>query len=94
MLKLLGLGFPHRHNANGTHDSICTVCFATVATVQYECELARLESAHVCDPINLYRASENLWRWPSDALLLRASNCPAKCAPSDVAWSEKGTCAD
>jgi hypothetical protein len=68
MLKLLKPRFPHRHNANGTHDSICVVCLATVATVQYECELARLESAHVCEPINLYRVSQSLSSWPRVAL--------------------------
>jgi hypothetical protein len=55
MLELPKPSFPHRHNANGTHDSICTVCLATVATVRNEWELAGLESVHVCEPINLYR---------------------------------------
>jgi hypothetical protein len=55
MLTLLKPGFPHRHNPDGSHDSICTVCLATVATVQDERELGRHESAHLCEPINLYR---------------------------------------
>jgi|HubBroStandDraft_1064217.scaffolds.fasta_scaffold08867_3 hypothetical protein len=46
--------FPHRHNSNGTVDSICTECFATVATALDESELSTRESAHVCDPVNLY----------------------------------------
>jgi len=58
MLTLLRPSFPHRHNPDGTHDSICTVCFATVATVQKEWELASHESAHVCEPMSLYRASQ------------------------------------
>jgi hypothetical protein len=58
MLTLLKPGFPHRHNSNGSHDSICTLCLATVATVQYEWELTRHESAHVCDPANVYRTRQ------------------------------------
>jgi len=67
MLTLLRPSFPHRHNADGTHDSICTVCLATVATVQNELELAGLESAHVCEPANLYLASRILSPRPSVA---------------------------
>jgi hypothetical protein len=58
MLTLLRPSFPHRHNANGSHDSICTLCLATVATVRNELELAGFESAHVCEPANLYRLSQ------------------------------------
>lgn len=50
--------FPHRHNANGTHDSICLRCFVTVATVRDESELAVHESAHACDPVVVYRFSQ------------------------------------
>jgi hypothetical protein len=60
MLTLLRPHFPHRHNADGSHDSICTLCLATVATVQNELELAGFESAHVCEPANLHRASRLL----------------------------------
>jgi hypothetical protein len=42
--------FPHRQNRDGSFDSICTICFATVATVIGESELARHEEAHICDP--------------------------------------------
>ena len=49
--------FPHRHNADKTHDSICTSCFVTVARVVNESELAGHESAHVCDPRDVYRFS-------------------------------------
>jgi hypothetical protein len=41
--------FVHRSNRNGTTDSICRECFATVATAIWEAELERKESAHVCD---------------------------------------------
>jgi hypothetical protein len=46
--------FHHRHNKYGGHDSICPGCLMTVACVEYEWELASLESAHDCDPVNLY----------------------------------------
>ena len=56
MLTLLKPSFPHRHNSDGSHDSICTVCYVTVATSQNELELASHESVHVCQPVNLYRS--------------------------------------
>jgi hypothetical protein len=60
MLTLLNASFPHRHNSDGSHDSICTVCLATVAQVMNETELARHEFAHVCQLINLFRVSQAL----------------------------------
>jgi hypothetical protein len=68
MLNLFRPIFPHRHNANGTHDSFGTVCLVTVATVQYEWELARKESAHVCESIDLNRVNQDLSPWPRIAL--------------------------
>jgi hypothetical protein len=41
---------PHRRNADGSHDSICTACLATIASVRDESELADHELAHVCNP--------------------------------------------
>lgn len=49
--------FVHRLNRDGSHDSICTNCVATVASVLNEWQLRDLESVHVCDPVNLYRAN-------------------------------------
>jgi hypothetical protein len=43
--------FPHRHNQDGSHDSICISCYATAASAQTESDLAQLESDHVCDPL-------------------------------------------
>jgi hypothetical protein len=40
--------FPHRHNADGTWDSICKRCFNTVAHCETESELALHEKEHVC----------------------------------------------
>jgi hypothetical protein len=65
MLTLLRPGFPHRQNADGTYDSICTACLATVANVKNEWELAPYESDHVCDPIGRYRVSQGLGPQPS-----------------------------
>ena len=42
--------YPHRRNADGSHDSICTVCFVTVASAREESELTGHEQAHVCNP--------------------------------------------
>jgi hypothetical protein len=52
--------FPIRRNTNGTYESICTACLATVATAQHEWELGRHESSHVCEPMSLYRVSHGL----------------------------------
>ena len=40
--------FPHRHNPDGTFDSICPWCFLTVSAKRNETELAGDESNHVC----------------------------------------------
>jgi hypothetical protein len=40
--------FPHRKNQDGSWDTICTVCFCTVATRPHESALAQEEAAHIC----------------------------------------------
>jgi hypothetical protein len=45
--------FPHRHNPDGTIDSICAKCFVTVATSRKESELEEAEKTHDCDPFRL-----------------------------------------
>jgi hypothetical protein len=52
------MDFPHRHNQDGTHDSICPVCFATVATTQNEAELRVDERKHICDPLWTYQVDQ------------------------------------
>jgi hypothetical protein len=47
-------GFPHRYNIDGSYDSICTVCFITIAKVRNEYELAQSEADHICDSIRLH----------------------------------------
>lgn len=50
--------FQHRHNNDGSFDSICDTCFVTVARVKAEADLTAFETQHVCDPVNLYWASQ------------------------------------
>jgi hypothetical protein len=38
--------FPHRQNADGSFDSICSECFRTVATASTEAGLEAEERAH------------------------------------------------
>jgi hypothetical protein len=47
--------FPHVYNPNGITSSICSECLVTIAASKDERELARLERAHVCDPVRLYQ---------------------------------------
>ena len=55
MLPTAKPDFPHRHNQDGSHDSICRVCLATVASVENEGDLAHHEATHVCNPMRLYQ---------------------------------------
>jgi hypothetical protein len=47
--------FPHRRNPDGSFDSICPDCFATIAKTQSEAELARHERNHLCRAEDLER---------------------------------------
>ena len=58
--------FPHRHNSNGTHDSICRECLTTVATVLRETDLSGFEFRHLCDPVRVYRLSQG---WVASAAI-------------------------
>jgi hypothetical protein len=40
--------YPHRHNADGSYDSVCMTCFITVASTKTEDELVPFEKNHVC----------------------------------------------
>ena len=51
--------FPHRRNRDGTYDSICVHCFATVGTGKTEDELLEAEKLHVCDEELLFYASRS-----------------------------------
>jgi len=49
----------HRRNRDGTHDSLCTGCYMTIATVSEESHLRKIEDAHVCDPVRLFHIRES-----------------------------------
>jgi hypothetical protein len=41
--------FPRRRNKDGSYDSICLRCFATVARSKVNEEIPQGEQVHVCD---------------------------------------------
>ena len=41
--------YSHRRNQDGSYDSICPVCSATIARSMAEVELTEYETSHVCD---------------------------------------------
>lgn len=43
--------FPHRRNRDGTFNSICLICLATVASDKTVEELRELDKQHVCGEI-------------------------------------------
>jgi hypothetical protein len=43
--------FLHIHNRDGSHDSVCRACLATIDSARTEDELAGNEDAHVCEPV-------------------------------------------
>jgi hypothetical protein len=59
MFDTRGSTFKHRQNRNGTHDSICCICFLTVASTDEELGLRYFENTHACDPIQLYEVAEH-----------------------------------
>jgi hypothetical protein len=40
--------FPHRLNKDGTYDSICLQCYATVANARTSAELEEFDVKHIC----------------------------------------------
>ena len=51
--------FPHRHNRDGSHDSICISRYATVASARNEADLTQQEQDHACDMVVLNYASQS-----------------------------------
>jgi len=49
MLNRLVAFYPHRRNRDGSFDSICLNCFATLATARTEPELSEHDRRHVCE---------------------------------------------
>jgi hypothetical protein len=54
------LRYVHLPNKDGSVDSMCSVCFATVASVRDEAELAQYERTHVCNPFWSHLAGKHL----------------------------------
>lgn len=50
--------FVHRENRDGSFDSICVECFATVATGSTESDLAQPESRHTCNAADRERYAQ------------------------------------
>jgi hypothetical protein len=57
--------YPHRRNRDGSVDSICPICIATIARSHREADLKRAEIAHVCEPWRLayFDAGASLITW-------------------------------
>jgi hypothetical protein len=47
--------FPRRQNRDGSFDSICRLCFATVGNGKTEEELEEVEKKHVCHGTSVYQ---------------------------------------
>ena len=58
--------FAHRTNRDGTTDSICRYCFATVSTSIWETDLAQAERGHICDPSVVSRLKKAAGRETAD----------------------------
>ena len=52
--------YPHRKNNNGSFDSICMQCFATISHKKNEAELAEDEKKHVCAQSPLSKRGERI----------------------------------
>jgi hypothetical protein len=62
MVQQFRPNFPHRLKADGSYESICTLCHLTVATAGTEAALLHQELNHTCNPIRLYQLNEYpLW---------------------------------
>lgn len=61
---LLQAHFAHRRNENGTFDSICCQCFATVSRQSNPSNHAQMEQGHVCSSLDLHRFEMRLAAWP------------------------------
>jgi len=49
--------YAHRPNYDGTVDSICKLCFLTVARAYREVDLIQLEIRHICQPVERRKAT-------------------------------------
>ncbi len=63
--------YPHRRNRDGSVDSICPRCIATIASSSREADLEFPEAAHTCEPWRLayfQGAASSLITWYSRAV--------------------------
>lgn len=51
--------FHYRNNRDGTIDSICPLCFLTVATAKRPEELRARELAHICERFDPFASKQN-----------------------------------
>jgi hypothetical protein len=54
--------YAHRRNHDGTLDSICKLCYLTVARAYREADLSQLEFRHICQPAERRRATRIVHR--------------------------------
>ena len=48
-MTIFHVQYPHRRNHDGSFDSICPTCFATIGHTKSERELADAEQNHSCE---------------------------------------------
>jgi hypothetical protein len=60
--------YPHRLNRDGSFDSICLKCFATIANTPTERELKAREKVHTCDHTML--CDRRLFRAPHSSFVM------------------------
>jgi hypothetical protein len=80
MARSTALGFTHRDNSNGTTDSICLTCLATVATVIWEADLGLAERNHECDSLRL----EHVRNFFEKPLTAKQNNATARLLPISI----------
>ena len=49
--------YAHRRNYDGTLDSVCKLCYLTVARAYRETDLSHLEVRHICQPVERRRST-------------------------------------
>jgi hypothetical protein len=54
--------YAHRPNQDGTLDSICKLCYLTVARAYRAMDLAQLEVRHICQPMERRRSTRVVHR--------------------------------
>ena len=47
--------FPHRHNRDGSYDSICLKCFATVSSGPTKWGRVELNKRHICNSSDMFQ---------------------------------------